>query len=152
MIFWFVLKLEISCYRVIIISWRILASFRGFFEDWVYFCMVKYLSFHNNFFFCLQILLKKVIGKATVLHTPCCRSLEVVLDRESFQIGCCSTAWLHASQSSPSKPQYTRQTQGGSIFYYYCKSTFMISWTFGDLMPWPKGTERAGPIWRDTWE
>jgi hypothetical protein len=32
MIFWLVLKLEIS-YRVIIISWRILVSLRGFFED-----------------------------------------------------------------------------------------------------------------------
>ncbi len=32
--FWLVLKLEISYNRVIIISWRILASFRGFFEDY----------------------------------------------------------------------------------------------------------------------
>ncbi len=36
MIFWLVLKLEIS-YRVIIISWRILVSFRGFFWR-LYFC------------------------------------------------------------------------------------------------------------------
>jgi len=41
-IFWLVLKLEISYYRVIIISGRILVSFKGFFfflEDY-YFCMV----------------------------------------------------------------------------------------------------------------
>ncbi len=44
MIFWLVLKLEIS-YRVII-SGRILVSFRGFFGR-LYFFMVKYLSFHN---------------------------------------------------------------------------------------------------------
>jgi hypothetical protein len=47
-IFWLVLKLEIS-YRVII-SWRILVSFRGFFEDYYILGMVKYLSFHNSSF------------------------------------------------------------------------------------------------------
>jgi len=34
MIFWLVLKPEIS-YRVIV-SWRILVSFRGFFEDYIF--------------------------------------------------------------------------------------------------------------------
>jgi hypothetical protein len=34
MIFWLVFKLEIS-YRVII-AWRILVSFRGFFEDHIF--------------------------------------------------------------------------------------------------------------------
>jgi hypothetical protein len=38
MIFWLVLKLEISYYRVIIIFWRILVSFRGFFEDYIFAC------------------------------------------------------------------------------------------------------------------
>jgi hypothetical protein len=47
MIFWFVLKLEIS-YRVMI-SRRILVSFRRFFLR-LYFCMVKYLNFHNSSF------------------------------------------------------------------------------------------------------
>jgi len=47
MMFWLVLKLEIS-YRVLI-SWRILVSFRGFFEDYI-FALVKYLSFHNSSF------------------------------------------------------------------------------------------------------
>jgi len=42
MIFWLVLKLEISC-RVII-SWRILVFLEDLFEDHI-FCMVKYLSF-----------------------------------------------------------------------------------------------------------
>jgi hypothetical protein len=42
MIFWLGLKLEVSYYRVIIIiSGRILVSFRGFFEDYI-FAMVKY--------------------------------------------------------------------------------------------------------------
>jgi hypothetical protein len=47
MIFWLVLKLEIS-YRVII-SCRILVSCRGFFENYI-FCMLKYMSFHNSSF------------------------------------------------------------------------------------------------------
>jgi hypothetical protein len=47
MIFWLVFKLEIS-YRVIISS-RILVSFRGFFGR-LHFCMVKYLNFHNSSF------------------------------------------------------------------------------------------------------
>ncbi len=42
------LKLEIISYSVII-SWRILVSFRGFFQR-LYFCRVKYLSFHNSSF------------------------------------------------------------------------------------------------------
>ncbi len=66
-IFWLVLQLEISCYRVMI-SWRILASFRRCFWR-LYFCMVKYLNFHNSsfawgYFFYVN-------GKATVWHTPC---------------------------------------------------------------------------------
>jgi len=36
MIFWLVLKLEISYNRVIIISRRILVSFRGCFEDYIF--------------------------------------------------------------------------------------------------------------------
>ncbi len=43
-LFWLVLKLEIS-YRVMI-SWRVL---RGLFWR-LYFCMVKYLNFHNSSF------------------------------------------------------------------------------------------------------
>ncbi len=63
MIFWLVLKLEIS-YRVMI-SWRILVS-----------CFVNFLFLHveifefSLFFVCLQILFNG-IGKATVWHTPC---------------------------------------------------------------------------------
>ncbi len=34
MIFWLVLKLEIN--YIVIISWRILVSFRGFFEDYIF--------------------------------------------------------------------------------------------------------------------
>ncbi len=64
MIFWLELKLEIS-YRVII-SWRILVSFRGFFWR-LYFCMVKYLSFHNSSSFALRYLLFNVNVKATIL-------------------------------------------------------------------------------------
>jgi hypothetical protein len=66
MLFWLVFKHEII-YRVII-SWRILVSFPGFFWR-LHFGMVKYLSFHNSSF-CLQILFH-VNGKATVWHTPC---------------------------------------------------------------------------------
>jgi hypothetical protein len=46
MIFWLLLKLEIS-YRVM----KILVSFTGFFlKITIYFCMVKYLSLHNSSF------------------------------------------------------------------------------------------------------
>jgi len=66
MIFWLVLKLEIS-YNRVIISWRILVFFRGFFWR-LYFCMVKYLSFHNSSFaFNIHF---NVNGKATVWHPP----------------------------------------------------------------------------------
>jgi hypothetical protein len=47
MMCWLVLKLEIN-YRVIV-SWRILVSFRGILEDYI-FCMVKYLRFHKSSF------------------------------------------------------------------------------------------------------
>jgi len=74
MIFWLVLKLEIS-YRVII-SWRILVSFRGCFWR-LHFCIWKYLSF-QIFILCLKILFN-VNGKATVLwHSPCWDVYELV--------------------------------------------------------------------------
>ncbi len=64
MIFWLVLKLEIG-YRVMI-SWKNLVSLRGFFWR-LYFCIVKYLNFHNSFFkWCFN-----VNGKATMWYTPC---------------------------------------------------------------------------------
>jgi len=47
MIFWLVLKLEIS-YRVII-SWKYFGFFKRIFWR-LYFCMVKYLSFHISSF------------------------------------------------------------------------------------------------------
>ncbi len=50
MTFWLVLKLEISYNRVIIISWRIWVSFRGFFWRFDHFCVVKCLSSHNSSF------------------------------------------------------------------------------------------------------
>jgi len=67
MIFWLVLKLEISYYRVIIYLEGLLVSFRGFFEDYI-FCIVKYLSFHSSFF-CLKILFN-INGKATSVTHP----------------------------------------------------------------------------------
>ncbi len=48
MIFWLVLKLEISYHRVLT-SWMILISFREFFEDYI-FAWWKYLSFNNSSF------------------------------------------------------------------------------------------------------
>jgi hypothetical protein len=70
MIFWLVLKLEISYYRVIIISWRILAFFkknlRGFFEDYIFAWWNIWVFL--TLFFCLKILFN-VNGKATVCVT-----------------------------------------------------------------------------------
>jgi hypothetical protein len=64
--YWLVLKFEIS-YRVIIIAWWIFGFVEKIFGR-LYFCMVKYLSFHNSSF-CLKILFN-VNGKATVCDTP----------------------------------------------------------------------------------
>jgi hypothetical protein len=64
MIFGLVLKLEIS-YRVII-SWRILVSFRRYFEDYIF----AWWNIWVFIFFCLKIPFN-VNGKATVWHTPC---------------------------------------------------------------------------------
>jgi len=64
--FWLVLTLENS-YRV----YNILKDF-GFFQRifWrLYFCMVKYLSFHNSSFALRYFY--NVNGKATSWHTPC---------------------------------------------------------------------------------
>jgi hypothetical protein len=65
MIFWLVLKLEISYW--VVISWTILVSISGFFWRF-YFHMVKYLNFDNSSF-AFEILFN-VNGKATVWHTP----------------------------------------------------------------------------------
>jgi hypothetical protein len=50
MIFWLVLKLEISYYRVMI-PWRILVSFRDFFKDYIYAWWNIWNSIINFFFF-----------------------------------------------------------------------------------------------------
>jgi hypothetical protein len=68
MIFWLVLKLEISYYWVII-SWRILVSFLEDFFLKIIFLHGEIFEF-SEFFFCLQILYN-VNGKGTVWHTPC---------------------------------------------------------------------------------
>jgi hypothetical protein len=63
MIFWLVLKLEIS-YRAIIISWRILVSFRGFFEEYIF-------TWWNIWVSIILLFIKIVFnvnGKATVWH------------------------------------------------------------------------------------
>jgi len=64
MIFWLVLKLEISYYRSVIIYvegfWFLLEDF---FEDYI-FAMVKYLNFHNSSFAVRYLF--NVNGKATV--------------------------------------------------------------------------------------
>ncbi len=72
MIFWLLLKLEIS-YRVVI-SWRILVCFRGFLEDYIY-CMVKYLSLHYSSFALRYFLTQMATPQCTVWHTPCFLSL-----------------------------------------------------------------------------
>jgi hypothetical protein len=63
MIFWLVLKLEIS-YRIL----KELFCFRAFFEDYI-FCMVKYLSFHNSSFV-LGYFLMKMARPQCNRHAP----------------------------------------------------------------------------------
>jgi hypothetical protein len=50
MIFWLVLKLEISYYRVIICILKDFGVYLEAFFERLYFCMVKYLSSHNSSF------------------------------------------------------------------------------------------------------
>ncbi len=76
MIFWLVLKLEIN-YRVMI-SWRILVSFRGFFLK-IIFLHDEIFEISYNSSFCLKILFNNVNGKATAWHTPCYIPLQVAL-------------------------------------------------------------------------
>jgi len=66
MIFWLVLKLQISYIKLWYLEgfWFLL---KGFFWKLYLFCMLKYLNFHN-FFFAFKILFN-VNGKATVWHT-----------------------------------------------------------------------------------
>jgi hypothetical protein len=70
MIFWLVLKLEIS-YRIIL-SWRILVSFRGFFEDFS-FAWWKYLRFHNSYFAlrCLLMYMARPHSDTSLVSTRC---------------------------------------------------------------------------------
>ncbi len=68
MIFWLVLKLEISYYRVIIISPNILVSFERMFLKFT-FLHGEILSFHDSFLFGLKILFS-VNGKAISVTHP----------------------------------------------------------------------------------
>jgi hypothetical protein len=67
--FFFVLELEISYYSVLI-SWRILVSFKkDFFEDYIR-VWWNYLSFHHSSFALRYFLMLN--GKAIVCDTPVC--------------------------------------------------------------------------------
>jgi len=65
--FWLVLKLEISYNRVIIISWRILVSFGGVFEDYIFALWNIWVSINSSF--ALRCFFN-VNGKARVCDTP----------------------------------------------------------------------------------
>jgi len=65
----------------VIISWRILVSFRGLFWR-LYFCMVRYLSFHNSSF-CLQMLFK-VFGQALFWRLYFCMMKYLSFHNSSF--------------------------------------------------------------------
>jgi hypothetical protein len=86
MILWLVLKLEISYNRVIIIiSWRILVSFRGFFF-WrliYFFAWWNIFSFHNSSFAFRYFF--HVNDKATVvIDTPLVLSLKIFFPKILF--------------------------------------------------------------------
>jgi len=68
MIFWLVLKLEKFSYNILK---DFGFSFRGVFEDYVCFRMVKYLSFHNSSFALRYIFLMQMTRPHTIRHTPC---------------------------------------------------------------------------------
>jgi hypothetical protein len=82
MIFWLVLKLEIS-YRVII-SWRILVSFRGNFLR-LYFCMMKYLTFHNSCFALRSFLMYMARPQCV---TPLCYNMFPYLSMKQGSLFC----------------------------------------------------------------
>jgi len=90
--FGFVLKLEIS-YRVMIISWRILVAFRGFFEDYIFAQWNIWVSIILSF----ALVLFNVNGKATVWHTPCFNMTFLVTNCDwdlSFHHHCCADLWF----------------------------------------------------------
>jgi hypothetical protein len=89
MIFWLVLKFEII-YRVMI-SWRILVSLLGDFFWRSYFCMVKYLNFHN-FSFVLRYFFNEN-GKASVWHAPCFHC-EFIFLRTLWNISYFNCCWF----------------------------------------------------------
>jgi len=102
-LFWLVLKLEIISYRVIISLegfWFLLQDFYWRF----YFCMVKYLNFHNSSSFALRYFLN-VNGKVTVWHTPWriffggsqCVLIKFPNESPSSQLMCSSRCSLHSS-------------------------------------------------------
>ncbi len=83
MIFWLVLKLGISYFRVMI-SWRILVSFRGLYLR-LYFCMVKYFNLHHSSTPCLSCWDLPIHG------TSICALL--VISESSHKYGCTDLVW-----------------------------------------------------------
>ncbi len=71
---------------------------------------------------------------------------------ESFQIGCCSAAWLSCITELAQQTTTHLTNTACSIFYYFFANRH--SWSAEllgeDLMPWPKGTERAD--WKFTFD
>ncbi len=72
---------EISYYRVLI-SWRILVSFRGFFENYI-FAWWNIWSFHNSSFFAYRYFLKWLARPQCVTHHPLL-SMRIVSSKPSL--------------------------------------------------------------------
>jgi len=122
MIFWLVLKLEIS-YRVII-SWRILVSFRGIFEDYIFAWWNIWVFI--ILFFCLKILFN-VNGKATVWHTPHVIYLCICFSMQS------QDAWAFANIGHPREFQLGNHDDAHHVSVRGISCAYRLGWRPYDM-------------------
>jgi len=134
MIFWFVLKLEIS--YIVIISWRILVSFRGFFEDYIF-------AWWN---IRISILFWKD-GVTQLVHiTEETNNSSAFMDRDREGSACLTPHWMfHPSRQGLLKPPKIHSDCMGVPFFFYsavfwgrgegrgCVNQCCVSTRFGEL-------------------
>ncbi len=93
-----------------------MVSFRGLFWR-LYFCMVKYLSFHNSSSFCLKMPLN-LNGKATMWHTPCFFVGLLLLlpfgEQKNKEVG-----WKNKKQQQPTTTITTTTSTIKELFYFW---------------------------------
>ncbi len=119
MIFWLVLKLEIS-YRVTI-SWRIFGFFERIFWR-LYFCMMKYLSFHNSSFVLLYLLMSMARPQC---DTPCFPLEMSLFNATSLKKN--DPFWMLPKTSTYHSTIFSGLALGCQIIILFLKSTSTIN-------------------------